>query len=269
MEKLKKNETGFVEDEPLLVAAGEEDQKLGWNSPSYTQSEAVKLNPADLVANRLLCIDPDSPVMEHYKLLRTQILQRTRPKGWNTVMITSPNPGDGKTTTAINLALTFAREFNNTVLLVDADLKQQSVHKMLGYNSQAGLSDYLVYDTPMNDLITWPGIEKLTIISGGSTIGNSTELLGSARMKELVHEMKTRYDDRYVFFDVPPLINVADAVAFAPIVDAVLMVVSEGRTPNNDIKAALQMIPQEKFLGFVMNRKELTRKPRYGYYYGG
>ena len=269
MEKLKKNEMDFREDEPVPAATGEDEQKLGWNSPSYTQSEAVKLNPADLVANRLLCIDPDSPVMEHYKLLRTQILQRTRPKGWNTVMITSPNPGDGKTTTAINLALTFAREFSNTVLLVDADLKQQNIHKKLGYNSQAGLSDYLVYDTPMNDLITWPGIEKLTIISGGSTIGNSTELLGCSRMKELVHEMKTRYDDRYVFFDVPPLINVADAVAFAPIVDAILMVVSEGRTSNNDIKAALQMIPQEKFLGFVMNRKEITQRPGYGYYYGG
>ncbi len=268
MEKLKKNEMDFREDEPVPAATGEDEQKLGWNSPSYTQSEAVKLNPADLVANRLLCIDPDSPVMEHYKLLRTQILQRTRPKGWNTVMITSPNPGDGKTTTAINLALTFAREFSNTALLVDADLKQQNIHKMLGYNSQAGLSDYLVYDTPMNDLITWPGIEKLTIISGGSTIGNSTELLGCSRLKELVHEMKTRYDDRYVFFDVPPLINVADAVAFAPIVDAILMVVSEGRTSNNDIKAALQMIPQEKFLGFVKNRKEITKRPGYGYYYG-
>ena len=254
---------------PAEAVAGEDDQKLGWNSPTYTQSEAVHLNPDVLIANRCLCIDPDSPIMEHYKLLRTQILQRTRPKGWNTVMITSPNPGDGKTTTAINLALTFAREFSNTVLLVDADLKQQNIHKKLGYNSQAGLSDYLVYDTPMNDLITWPGIEKLTIISGGSTIGNSTELLGSTRMKELVHEMKTRYDDRYVFFDVPPLINVADAVAFAPIVDAILMVVSEGRTPNNDIKAALQMIPQEKFLGFVMNRKALALKPGYGYYYGG
>ncbi len=269
LKKLKKIERSLGEDVPAEAVAGEDDQRLGWNSPTYSQSEAVHLDPDALIANRCLCIDPDSPVMEHYKLLRTQILQRTRPKGWNTVMITSPNPGDGKTTTAINLALTFAREFSNTVLLVDADLKQQAVHKKLGYNSQAGLSDYLVYDTPMNDLITWPGIEKLTIISGGSTIGNSTELLGSTRMKELVHEMKTRYDDRYVFFDVPPLINVADAVAFAPIVDAILMVVSEGRTPNNDIKAALQMIPQEKFLGFVMNRKELTRKPGYGYYYGG
>ena len=252
----KLNQVGSAaQDNELAPAApGEDDQRLGWNSPTYTQSENVQLNPAELIANRCICIDPTSPIMEHYKLLRTQILQRTRAKGWNTVMITSPNRGDGKTTTAINLALTFAREFSNTALLVDADLKQQAIHKRLGYNSPAGLSDYLLYDTPMNDLITWPGIEKLTIISGGRTIDNSTELLGSSRMHELVHEMKTRYDDRYVIFDVPPLINVADAVAFAPIVDAILMVVAEGKTSNNDIKTALQMIPREKFLGFVMNR---------------
>jgi len=171
-------------------------------------------------------------------------------------MVTSPNPGEGKTVTAINLALTFALEFSNTALLVDADLKQQNIHKTLGYKSKFGLSDYLLYDQPLNDLIVWPGIEKLTIISGSRTIENSTELLGSNRMRELVHEMKSRYEDRYVIFDVPPLLNVADAVAFAPIVDSILMVVEEGRTSNADVKTALKMIPQEKFLGFVTNRKK-------------
>ncbi len=255
IQSLNRAAANVREEELPITANGEDDQRLGWNSPAYTQSENVQLDPAELIANRCICIDPTSPIVEHYKLLRTQILQRTRAKGWNTIMITSPTSGDGKTTTAINLALTFAREFSNTALLVDADLKQQAIHKKLGYDSPAGLSDYLLYDTPMNDLIVWPGIEKLTIISGGRTIDNSTELLGSGRMQELVHEMKTRYDDRYVFFDVPPLINVADSVAFAPIVDAILMVVVEGKTTNNDIKTALQMIPREKFLGFVMNSK--------------
>lgn len=232
-----------------------DDRKLGWNSPAYTQSQSVTLNPDVLVANRCIGIDPEAPEIEHYKLLRTQVQQRTRDKGWNTVMVTSPNPGDGKTVTAINLALTFALEFSNTALLVDADLKQQNIHKTLGYPSGFGLSDYLLYDQPLNNLIVWPGIEKLTIISGNRTIENSTELLGSKRMRELVHEMKSRYEDRYVIFDAPPLLNMADAVAFAPIVDSVLMVVSEGRTTNADVNAALKMIPREKFLGFVMNRK--------------
>jgi non-specific protein-tyrosine kinase len=234
----------------------EDEPKLGWNSPAYTQSQSVVLDPDVLIANRCIGIDPDSPDIEHYKLLRTQVQQRTRDKGWNTIMVTSPNPGEGKTVTAINLALTFALEFSNTALLVDADLKQQNVHKTLGYQSRYGLCDYLLHDQPLNDLIVWPGIEKLTIISGARTIENSTELLGSTRMRDLVYEMKSRYDDRYVIFDVPPLLNVADAVAFAPIVDSILMVVEEGRTANNDVQTALKMIPQEKFLGFAMNRKK-------------
>ena len=232
-----------------------DDQKLGWNSPTYSQSQSVRLDYDQLMAKRCIGIEPDHPEIEPYKLLRTQVQQRTRDKGWNTVMVTSPNPGEGKTVTAINLALTFALEFSNTALLVDADLKQQNVHKTLGYQSNFGLSDYLLHDQPLNDLIVWPGIEKLTIISGGRTIDNSTELLGSRRMHELVHEMKSRYEDRYVIFDVPPLLNMADAVAFAPIVDSILMVVGEGRTTNADVNAALKMIPRDKLLGFVMNRK--------------
>ena len=233
----------------------DQPQKLGWNSPSYTQSQSVVLDPEQLIAHRCIGIEPDSPEIEPYKLLRTQVQQRTRDKGWNTVMVTSPNPGDGKTVTAINLALSFALEFNNTALLVDADLKQQNVHKTLGYASRFGLSDYLLYDQPLNDLIVWPGIEKLTIISGSRTIDNSTELLGSNRMQALVKEMKSRYEDRYVIFDVPSLLTMADAVAFAPIVDSILMVVEPGRTTNADVSAALKMIPREKFLGFVLNRK--------------
>jgi len=238
-------------------AAGSTGQteKLGWNSPSYTQSQSVTLDPERLIANRCIGIEPDSPEIEPYKLLRTQVQQRTRDKGWNTVMVTSSKPGEGKTVTAINLALSFALEFNNTALLVDADLKQQQVHKTLGYPSQFGLSDYLLYDQPLNDLIVWPGIEKLTIISGSRTIDNSTELLGSNRMQALVKEMKSRYEDRYVIFDVPPLLTMADAVAFAPIVDSILLVVEPGQTTNADVNSALKMIPREKFLGFVMNRK--------------
>ena len=126
--------------------------------------------------------------------------------------------------------------------------------------SAYGLSDYLLYDQPLNDLIVWPGIEKLTIISGSRTIENSTELLGSNRMRELVHEMKSRYDDRYVIFDVPPLLNVADAVAFAPIVDSILMVVEEGRTSNADVKNRPRDDPPGKILGVCDEPEKMKRR---------
>ena len=178
-------------------------------------------------------------------------------------MVTSPLPGEGKTLTAVNLAFTFAREFKHTVLLVDCDLRRQQVHRMLGYDSDKGIIDYLLRDVPMNELIVWPGIEKLTVISGGGTIQESSELLGSPRMKELVASMKDRYPDRYVLFDAPPVLSAADALALAPLVDHILLVVQAGKTPVPDVNRALQLLPQDKVLGIVMNRMETPSKTYY------
>ncbi len=139
-----------------------------------------------------MCVSSDSNELEAYKVLRTRIQQTAKTKGWNTFLITSPNSGDGKTLTAINLALTFAKAYNQTVILVDCDLRRQNVHRMLGIESAAGLVDFLVDDKPLNEFIIWPGIEKLTLISGGRPLQNSAEILGSARMKSLIHELKTR-----------------------------------------------------------------------------
>ena len=105
------------------------------------------------------------------------------------------------------------------------------------------------------------------MISGGRRVYESTELLGSPRMKELVREMKSRYPDRFVFFDAPPLLAGADAMAFAPLVDGILMVVEAGRTALPDIQKALAMIPREKFIGFTYNRNRAPDK-KYGYGYG-
>jgi non-specific protein-tyrosine kinase len=236
----------------------------GWKAPIYREARTVDLDLKRLQENRVVCQFADAPEVDFYKVLRTQIQHRTRDKGWNTIMITSVNPGEGKTLTSINLSLTFAKEFNQTVLLVDADLMRQNVHKYLGFESERGLIDYLVNDQPLKDFIVWPGIDKLTLISGGRTIYDSSELLGSPRMKALIQDMKSRYPDRYVFFDVPPLLGGADAIVLAPLVDCVIMVVAEGRTSTQDIKKALQFIPREKFLGFVLNRQT---SPMRNYYY--
>lgn len=229
-------------------------QKTGWVSPAYSESQETLIDAATFIENRCLCVFRDAPETDFYKILRTQIQQRTKAKGWNTVMVTSVQPGEGKTLTSINLAITFTKEFNQTVLLVDSDLKRQCVHQYMGFSSQKGLIDYLLDDVPLKDLIVWPGIEKLTVISGGRTIQDSAELLGCPRMAELVVDMKTRYKDRFVLFDVPPILIGADALAFAPLVDAIIMVVEAGRTSIHDIKKALELIPQDKFLGFVLNR---------------
>lgn len=252
--------------EPKTPAPKIKKAKNDWVPPVYSESQHVELDSRFVIDNRCVSIVPDAPEVDSYKVLRTKIQHRTRVNGWNTVMITSTQPAEGKTLTSINLAITFAKTHNQTVLLVDSDLRRQSIHQRLGINSDSGLIDYLVDDKPLNELLIWPGIEKLTLISGGKTIGESSELLGSPKMKALVEEMKTRYDDRYIFFDVPPILSGADAMAFAPLVDSIIMVVEAGRTSTGDIKKSLDAIPEEKFLGFVLNRNRSTHTDKYKYY---
>lgn len=226
-----------------------------WLAPVYNESTQVRLDQGALAANKCVCISPDATEFEKYKVLRAQIMQKTKEKGWNTLMVTSAKPGEGKTLTSINLAITLAKEFHQTVLLVDCDLGKQDIHKRFGYQSERGLADFLLDECAFNEIISWPGVEKLTVISGGQTIENATELLGSPQMKRVVAEMKERYPDRYIIFDLPSLLEGADAITFAPLVDGILLVTQAGRNSIKEINKTLELIPQEKLLGFVLNRQ--------------
>jgi protein-tyrosine kinase len=238
----------------LGAPPGSRESEVEWRAPVYSKSRHVSLDPKRLAAGRCVCADPSAPEAEPYKVLRAQILQRARQQGWNSFMITSALSGEGKTTTAVNLALIFAMEFNQTTLLVDCDLRRQDVHRLMGYESPAGLTDHLLETRPLQEIIVWPGVEKLSIISGGRTVAQSAELLGSPRMKSLVSEMKGRYPDRVILFDAPSLLEGADAIVLAQLVDAVLVVIRAGFTPLPELRRAVELIPGNKLLGLVMNR---------------
>ena len=237
-----------------------------WKPPVYDESNRMDLDEKELVRKRCVCVQPDAKELEYYKVLRTKIQFLTRQKGLNTVMVTSAREAEGKTLTCINLAMTFAKTFNQTVMLVDGDLRRQSIHRVMGYASGVGLVDYLLQERPLKDIVIWPGIEQMTIISGGRVVSNSAELLSSPRMKALVAEMKTRYEDRYVIFDSAPVLSGADAMALAAHVDCVVMVVEEGRTSLQEVKKAISMLPAEKLLGFVLNRQKKPMTRGYAYY---
>ena len=243
--------------EPELVP-----EKEDWVSPSYARSRTVVLDPQELMANRCVGYLCGSYEAESYKVLRTKLLQMTGGQGGTTIMITSALPGEGKTLTAINLAFTFAKEYNQTVLLVDSDLHKQQVHEYMGFESDRGLAEYLLNQASLADIIVWPGVEKFTVISGGRPVTASSELLGSPKMKKLVKDLKSRYPDRYVFFDVAPVLAGADALAFAPQVDYIILVVRAGSTSIEDVKLALDLLPRKKVLGFVLNRTDQSNMVR-------
>ncbi len=243
------------------------EKESEWQPPQNSKENTVGLDKQRVKKNHCVNVFPSIPEAEAYKVLRTQILQRTREKNLRTVMITSALPGEGKTITSINLSLALAKELNQTVLLVDCDLKKQNVHKYLGFSNDTGLINYFEDGSQLKDLLFSPGIDKFSILSGGKTVEDSSEYLGSQKMQELVLELKTRYSDRYVIFDTSPVLVSADCIAFSPFVDSILMVVEAGRTSIRDVKKALSLIPKEKFLGFVLNRHD-AKLSKYAYGYG-
>lgn len=266
--KRERKTQGDVGDAP--TAKAQPTAASRWQSPVYSESRTVTIDIPTAVKNHCVALSSEFVEIDYYKVLRTQLRHIGRQKNWNTVMVTSASPNEGKTVTCINLAATFAREYNQTVLLVDADLRMQMVHRYLGYSSQLGLLDYLEEKVAMNDIITWPGIEKFTIISGERVVDDGSELIGSPRMQSLMDELKHRYDDRTVIFDAPSILGVADALAFAPLVDCIIVVVGAGSTGRHELKEALGLLPQDKIAGFVLNRFQEPNRHygRYGYRYG-
>ena len=132
-------------------------QGSDWKPPVYAESNRVELDTATLIDHHCVCISPDAPELEYYKVLRTKIQHLTSKQGWKTVMITSPREAEGKTLTAVNLALTFAKAYNQTVMLVDCDLRKQGIHRVLGYECEFGVVDYLMGEQDLKEFITWPG----------------------------------------------------------------------------------------------------------------
>lgn len=225
----------------------------GLQEVSYTKSKVVNTSQDLLERNRLLGDRNDPQVRDHFNILRTQVLQRTREHCWNTIMVTSPTPGAGKTLTSINLAVSIARELQQTALLVDTNLRSPKVAEYLGLGTPRGLPDYLIGESSVEDLFVNPDINKMLVLPGGRPIGGATELLGAPRMKRLVQELKQRYPERYVIFDCPHLLHMPDSLVFSEYVDCILMVVKADTTRKEDIAAASRLLKGRNLLGVVYN----------------
>ena len=203
--------------------------------------------------NRLIAGIPQEPQADLYRMLRTQVLQRLEKSGGSTIGICSPNPGEGKTLTAANLAIILAMDANYTVLLVDLDLRKPAVAKRFGLTLESGLSDYLFGHTPISDCLINPGIDRLVLLPAGSAMHNSSEALTSPQMVSLAKEIKSRYPNRFVIYDLPPLLSSDDALVFLPHVDATLLVVREGVTRAGEIQRSIDLLKGSNFLGTVLN----------------
>jgi protein-tyrosine kinase len=231
---------------------------------SYTRKVAVKIDR--LRQQRLTVPGSDEAFGEAYKLLRTHVLHRTKREGRNTLMFTGPLPNEGKTLTTINLGLAISQKVGQTVLLVDGDLRNPAIHRYLDLPSGPGLVDYLTSGYPIAESLVHPeGLTNLVVLPAGKSTSEPTELLSSPLMVDLVRELKHFYPDRYVLFDLPPLIY-ADALAFAPLMDGIILIIEAGHTPREEIIHAMEMLKEFPVLGFVLNKVD-TQSSSHNYYY--
>ncbi len=227
----------------------------------YSSTRTEPVSPQVLYQKRVIALTESSAPADAYRILRTQILQRLRENNWSTLAVTSAGSCEGKTLTAVNLAISLAKEVTYTVLLVDANLRQPSVHEFFGLTPEFGLSDYLVNDVPLAKLLINPaGLDRFVILPGGTALPNSSEMLNSPKMTRLVEELKTRYPSRIVLFDLPPLLSSADTLAFSPYVDAALLVIEEGKTQTQDARHALELLQKTPVIGTVLNKSRCTGK---------
>src|SRR6185437_881363 len=225
------------------------------SSITYTRTRSLTVPLPVLREHRVMAANKYGPFIDAYKILRTQVTQRLRENGWNVVGVTSPGYGEGKTLTAVNLAVSLAMETTQTVLLVDSDLQDPTVHQVFGLKGGLGLADYLLDDQPVEDLLLHPGIGRFVLLPGGRGISTSTEILTSPKMLALVEELKHRYPSRVVIFDLPPLLHTADVLAFSPYTDALLLVIEEGKTTGEELQRALALVKNSRpVLGTVLNK---------------
>lgn len=185
----------------------------------------------------------------------------------NMIMVTSAQPGEGKTFVSINLALSIAMEMDTTVLLIDADVVRPSVSRTLGLPPMAGLVDYLLDgDRDISDLLLKTNIPKLTILPAGRQHHHSTELLHSEAMRQLTREMARRYPDRIVLFDSPPLLATTEAAVLAGMMGQVLVVVEAEKTSQDAVNSALELLDPSLHVSFILNK--MVRSKSAGSYYG-
>ena len=229
--------------------------RIDKNLIDYTQAEFVTLDKAVLQENRILTGLEPSLFTESYHLLRSQILRRFKENNWNTLAVTSPGEGEGKTLTAINLAISMAREIDHSVLLVDTNLSHPAMMKQLGLPEYSGLSEHLTEDIPIEDLLIQSSdYDDLVILPAGEALENSAEMLNSEKMEQLIKKMKSSDDKRIIIFDLPPVLLSTEALAFSPHVDSALLVIEDGVTKKQHIESSLERLSGTNIIGTVINK---------------
>ncbi|SFQ98715.1 CpsD/CapB family tyrosine-protein kinase [Desulfoscipio geothermicus] len=212
--------------------------------------------------------DPKSPIAETYRILRTNIQFMSIDSKIKSVLITSSSPNEGKSLTTSNLAISMAQN-NNKVIIIDGDLRKPVLHDLFDVSSGPGVTDVLLGQVEITSALQETVVENLRVLTSGQLPPNPAEMVGSARMKQLIREAENIAD--VVLIDSPPLLPVTDGALLAAGVGGVIIVITRGLTKKNQAIKAKEIInsSQARLLGMVFNKSGTERKGYYYYYYSG
>lgn len=216
----------------------------------------------------------DSQIRSEYRRIKRPLLSNAFGKSsslveqGNLIMVTSSVPGEGKTYTAVNLALAFAQERDHTVLLVDCDVTKQGMSRLLGIERhRPDFTDLLASENmPISDTLLRTDVPGLVVLPAGKPHEYITEMIASQRMKSLVDEFSSRYKDRVVVLDAPPMLSTPEAQVLAGLVGQIVYVVEAGKTPYAIVQDGVDLLPRDRAIGMILNKSESISN-RGGYYY--
>jgi capsular exopolysaccharide synthesis family protein len=233
-----------------------EELFFGWDLQRYTSFPIVAL-------------EEDSHASEQYKILREQIKRLGREAEIRVFSVTSPVKRDGKSTVAVNLAAALALDYEENVLLIDADLRAPSVHRYFELNPSPGLADYLGSDSSPGEvgaLVQPTFLPGLRVLPAGKPTNFSSELLAKDKMRQLMEEIRTDFSGYRIVVDTSPVLSTSDPLILARYVDGVLLVVRARKTPRDYLTKSIQMLNSTKLMGVVFNGAELGMASKYYYY---
>lgn len=210
--------------------------------------------------------NPKSPISEAYRVLRTNIQYSSIDNPLKVIVVTSSGPGEGKSTTVINTAITFAQA-GSKVLVIDGDLRKPKIHKLMGLENKNGLTNILASKGDFKESIKQVGIDGIEIITCGAIPPNPSELLSSKQMKMLIQQLREEYD--LIMIDAPPVGNVTDAAILSTICDGTILVTASGQVDVASVKRAKELLQKvnANIVGVVLNKLDKNSKGNYYYYY--
>lgn len=225
-------------------------------SLEYVQTATVSMDAAHLERHKIISHQKNHPAGWAFDVLRTQVLQKMDENGWRTLAITSPSVESGKSVVAINLAMSIAQQTNRTALLVDFDLRRPSVARYLGLNRPLSLNDFLEGRVDVADALVNPGVERFVVLPTNRPVARASEVLSSAKAGNLIRDLRERYSDRIVIFDLPPVLAADDVMTVLPRIDCVLMVVGSGASTQSEVEESMNRVSKANLLGVVLNKDE-------------